>query len=194
MWTYRLKRAPNKSRLVIKVCNVKCTCLSCWIMPLGPVAAHLIKMYSQNNLLYNCLQFIICNNTIIIIVIYLVCVQIQNRVLQYWHVIYANPEISITLVCSTKPQMDFSINFWCIGENKLCDQQKYDSCAFCMIIFTKDHNIYEYWSLNIISRNKKLKQGHKQTTPVSHDFNITTINLLTAVFIYIYIKIPNSLK
>ncbi len=147
-------------------------------MPLGPVAAHPIKICSQNYLLYNFLQFIICNNKWYF---WFVC-KFKIECCSTDVFLYANPEISITLVPSTKTQKDFSIDFWIIGENKLCHQQKYDSCAFYHDNLRNEH-IYEYWSLNIISRNKKLKLGHKQTTTVSHDFNITTINLLTAVFI-----------
>jgi len=37
----------------------------------------------------------------------------------------ANPDVSITLVPLTKTHLDFSIGFWIIAENKVCDQQNF---------------------------------------------------------------------
>ncbi len=43
--------------------------------------------------------------------------------------------------------------------------------------FTKEHNFYELWSLNAVSRSKKLKLVYKWTTPQLHIFTVTTIKL-----------------
>ncbi len=99
-------------------------------------------------------------------------------------------------------QKQFSIGFWIIVENKLCDQDLWIlHILFTMIIFTNENNFYEFCSQHLFSRSKKLNLGYKLNMPQLCDFKITNISFFVNSFRLLFKnkkikikKIPESLS
>ncbi len=73
------------------------------------------------------------------------------------------PEGIVTQFPSTKASRIFPLAF-IIAENWPTKDKDFLHGLFIRIIFTNEHNFYEFWSLNTIARSKKLNIDYKQTT------------------------------